>query len=383
MRTRKGGTSADVPGNILKSGLRTLGDIGSNVSAKVYSKLKSEAKGKARTIFVGEKMLEKVVFQLFEYDMESYAENHQLADFKFFNNLDPNKSYWLNFHGLHEVDLYEDLAKTICLDRLTVRQMLDTTQRPKVEEYDTYLFFSVKSILGIERGSMYIEQISFILTSNYVISFQEKPGDHFGHIRSKVRDKLGLVRHKSIDFLLVQLLDAVLDNYFETIDSINLQVGELEKTTLKDPKQSTLWQLEKHKKNTLLIKKSLMPFREALSNILNGKTRFIRSENEKYFHDLLNGCKNAMDEVESTYRNLESLTNIYFATLTHKGNETMKVLTTVATVFIPLTFIVGVYGMNFDNMPELHYRYGYFIIWGLMIAATLGMLLYFKLKKWL
>ncbi|MEQ8532482.1 MAG: CorA family divalent cation transporter, partial [Imperialibacter sp.] len=206
---------------------------------------------------------------------------------------------------------------------------------------------------------------------------------HFDHIRYKIREKLGMVRHRKSDFLLVQLLDAVLDNYFETIDAFNLIVAELEKEVLKDPTQSTLLKLEKYKKDTQLIKKSLMPFKEALTNILNGRTNFIENENEKYFHDLLNSCKNAMDEIESTSKSLESLANIYFSSLSQKMNETMKVLTTVATIFIPLTFIAGIYGMNFEYMPELKYRYGYFVVWGVMGAVLILMLLYFKRKKWL
>ncbi len=370
------------PDKILKAGLRTLGSLGS-LPFHVYSSQRSEAKGKSETVFIGRKKLEEVDMQLFEYNEHAYDEYQQMEDFSFFDNTKENHYYWLNFHGLHEVGLYQELAKKISLDRLTVRQMLDTTQRPKVEEYDRYLFFSVKSILRSESDALNIEQISFILTNNYVISLQEEKGDHFDHIRNKIRDKLGLIRYKQSDYLLVQLLDAVLDNYFETIDSLNVQVAELEKVCLNDPKQDALVMLEKCKKDTQLIKKALMPFKEALNHILNDRATFIRKENKKYFHDLLNSCANAMEEIDATYKSLESLTNIYFASLSHKMNETMKVLTTVATIFIPLTFIVGVYGMNFRHMPELNYQYGYFIIWGVMILIMVFMLFYFRRKRWL
>ncbi len=371
------------PDKILLAGLRTLGSIGDNLTFNLYSRAKSEAKGKAETVFIGKKKLEEVAIQLFEYDPNDCEEIDQPDDFDVLKKLKHEKSYWLNFHGLHEVSLYEELSKVMSFDRLMVRQMLDTTQRPKVEEYSEYLFFSVKSILQTEQKELNIEQISFILGANYIISLQEEKGDHFDHIRHKIREKLGMVRHKKSDFLLVQLLDAVLDNYFETIDSFNLIVSELEREVLKDPTQETLLKLEKYKKDTQLIKKSLMPFKEALTNILNGRTRFIQDENEKYFHDLLNSCKSATDEIESTSKNLESLTNIYFSSLSQKMNETMKVLTTVATIFIPLTFIAGIYGMNFEYMPELKYRYGYFVVWGVMGAVLLFMLFYFKRKKWL
>lgn len=371
------------PDKVLLQGLRTLGSIGDNLNFNLYSKAKSESKGKAETVFIGKKKLEKVSAQLFEYDSATCEETEPTNDFSELAALHPDKSYWLNFHGLHDVSLYEELSGVMSLDRLTTRQMLDTTQRPKVQEYEHYLFFSVKSILDTESHQLNIEQISFILGKNYVVSLQEEEGDHFGHIRNKIREKVGLIRHQKCDFLLVQLLDAVLDNYFETIDSFNLTVSELEKEVLSNPTQKTLLKLEKYKKDTQLIKKSLMPFKEALTNILNGRTSFIQTENEKYFHDLLNSCKSATEEVESTGKSLESLTNIYFSSLSQKMNETMKVLTTVSTIFIPLTFIVGVYGMNFDYMPELRYRNGYFVVWGVMAAILVVMLMYFKRKKWL
>jgi len=174
-----------------------------------------------------------------------------------------------------------------------------------------------------------------------------------------------------------------LHNYFETIDLINHEVAQLEAETLLNPTRNTLLLIEKNKKNVEIIKKSLSPFREALSNIIKDRTEYISKGSKKYFRDLNNSCSYAIEEVNSTYNSLEGLTNIYFASLSHKMNETMKVLTTVATIFIPLTFIAGIYGMNFENMPELKWRYGYFGIWGVMITVLIGMIIYFKRKKWL
>ena len=382
MKSRKNVLAITRPDKMIMAGLKSLGNLGEHFVTGAYSRQRSQAKGNSETVFIGKKKLEQVAFQLFEYDEHSYEESAP-EDFGFFDKLDPSKYYWLNFHGLHEVGLYQDLAKKILLDRLTVRQMLDTTQRPKVEEYERYLFFSVKSILHSEVDELNIEQISFVLSSNYVISFQEEVSDHFDHIRNKIRDKLGLIRSKQSDYLLVQLLDAVLDNYFETIDTLNVKVAALEKICLKSPKQDTLLMLEKRKRETQVIKKSLMPFKEALTHILNDRGAFIRKENKKYFRDLLNNSSSAMEEIDATSKSLESLTNIYFASLSHKMNEAMKVLTTVATIFIPLTFIVGVYGMNFENMPELEYRYGYFVTWGVMGIIVILMLVFFRRKNWL
>ncbi len=292
-------------------------------------------------------------------------------------------NYWLNVHGIHEVDLVEKIGQTLNLERLTIRQLLDTTQRPKVDDYDDYVFFSVNSILKNESQQLNIEHLSFVLGKNYVLSFQEELGDHFDHIRYKMRENLGLVRKRECDFLLFQMLDAILDNYFETIDIINHEVTLVEKETISNPKQSTLLLIEKNKKDVDKIKKSLSPFKEALTNILKDRTHFINKRNRKYYRDLKNSCMNAIEEANATYTALESLTNIYFSSLSQKMNETMKVLTTVATIFIPLTFIAGIYGMNFEHMPELKWRYGYYTIWGVMIGVMIGMVIYFRRKKWL
>ncbi|HMV44505.1 MAG TPA: magnesium/cobalt transporter CorA [Leptospiraceae bacterium] len=374
------------PDEVLLKSLRSLTEMTGSItgiSFKSYSKLKSEAKGKSEFTFIGEKKVEEVKLQLFQYNEKEFTETKEITDYELVDSQNQSSNYWLNLHGIHDVKLIESIAQKLNLENLTVRQVIDTTQRPKMEDYDHYIFFSIKSILLDELDRLDIEQLSFVLSKNYLVSFQEKVGDHFNFIRQRMRDNLGLVRKKECDFLLFQLLDAILDNYFETLDAINQEVGLIEKQTLTNPKQSTLLLIEKNKKNVSKIKKSLAPFKEALTNILQDRSHFINEGNQKYFRDLTNSCSNAIEEANATYSALESLTNIYFSSLSQKMNETMKVLTTVATIFIPLTFIVGVYGMNFENMPELKWQYGYFGVWGIMITTLFGMIFYFKKKKWL
>ncbi|MDH4057264.1 MAG: magnesium/cobalt transporter CorA [Cyclobacteriaceae bacterium] len=374
------------PDEVLLKSLRSLTNITGSITGinfNFYSRLKSEAKAKSELTFIGEKKVEEVNLQLFAYNENNCTESEKMSDYKLIDISDQNTNYWLNLHGIHDVDLMEEIGNALQLERLTVRQLIDTTQRPKVDDYDDYVHFSIKSIQKGDDQHLKIEQLSFVMGKNFVVSFQEEPGDHFDHIRIKMRDNLGRIRKRECDFLLAQLLDAILDNYFETMDHINHEVALLEKETLINPKQSTLLLIEKNKKDVDKIKKSLTPFKEALTNILKDRTRFITKRNRKYFRDLRNSCTNAIEEANATLTALESLTNIYFSTLSHKMNETMKVLTTVATIFIPLTFIAGIYGMNFENMPELKWRYGYFAIWGVMLAVLGGMILYFRRKKWL
>lgn len=374
------------PDEVLLKSLRSLTNITGSITGinfNFYSKLKSEAKGKSELTFIGEKKMEEVKLQLFSYNEDNCIEKDAVSDFSVINSTDTTENYWLNIHGIHDVALIETIGKAMQFERLTVRQVVDTTQRPKVDDYEEYIFFSIKSILKDEDQQLNIEQLSFVMGKNYVVSFQEEISDHFDHIRHKLRENLGLIRKRSSDFLLSQLLDAILDNYFETLDHINHEVTLIEKETIINPKQSTLLLIEKNKKDVDKIKKSLSPFKEALTNIMKDRTQFIGKKNRKYFRDLKNSCTNAIEEANASYAALESLANIYFSSLSQKMNETMKVLTTVATIFIPLTFIAGIYGMNFQYMPELSWRYGYFFIWGVMIAILLGMIIYFKKKKWL
>lgn len=374
------------PDKIILQGIKSLTNITGSITGidfNFYSRIKSEAKGKSELTFIGKKKMEEVRLQLFKYNNKEYIESSGINDFEKIEKEDTSNNYWLNLHGIHDVDLMEKIGKSLALERLTIRHLIDTTQRPKVDDYDDYIFFSVKSILKNEENQLKIEQLSFVLGKNYVLSFQEEKGDHFDHIRNKLREDLGLIRKRECDFLLFQLLDAILDNYFETLDLINHEVTLVEKETILNPKQSTLLLIEKNKKDVDKIKKSLSPFKEALTNILKDRTHFIDKKNRKYFRDLKNSCTNAIEEANATYAALESLTNIYFSSLSQKMNETMKVLTTVATIFIPLTFIAGIYGMNFENMPELKWKYGYFIIWGIMFIVLGGMIVYFKRKKWL
>ena len=371
------------PDEVLLKSLRSLTGSITGIDFNFYSKLKSESKGKSEFTFIGEKKVEEVKLQLFTYNEDVCNETCDKADYERIDKNLLNNNYWLNLHGIHDVNLIETICNTLGMESLTVKQIVDTTQRPKMEDYDDYIFFSIKSISKNDFNQLYIEQLSFVLGKNYLISFQEEVGDHFNYIRQRMRDNLGLVRKKECDFLLFQLLDAILDNYFETLETINHEIAFIEKQTLTNPKQSTLLLIEKNKKDVSKIKKSIAPFKEALTNILQDRTHFLNKGNRKYFRDLSNSCSNAIEEANSTYSALESLTNIYFSSLSQKMNETMKVLTTVAMIFIPLTFIAGIYGMNFENMPELKWEYGYFGVWGIMLLVLFGMIYYFKKKKWL
>lgn len=365
------------PDKMLLTGLKAVGN-------SLYSLQKSEAKGLAQLTFIGEKKASKVESQLFAYNKEDIHEREGIKNFRSLAEPEKDKVHWLNFHGLHDVEYFEKLSKVFQLDRLTLRQILDTTQRPKVDEFSNYLFFNIKSVLKVENGhELEIEQLSFVLFDDMLISFQEKDGDHFDYIRKKIREDLGMIRKRTANYLLIQLMDSILDNYFETVDSIIKDLTEIERNVIRDPNPDSLLIIEKQKRQLQILKSSLLPFSEAINTILNGKTRFIQEDNIKYLKDLKSSCSAALDEIDATNNSLESIRNIYFASLSQKMNETMKVLTLTATIFIPLTFVAGIYGMNFEYMPELQYKYGYFIVLGAMGILLIGMVIFFKIKKWL
>lgn len=367
------------PDKLLVQGFHSL----SSMAHSLYSLQKQEAKANAELTHIGEKKIDQVESQLYKFNEESNTIKTDLKDFDFLATPDKGHNYWLNFHGIHNVDLIEKVGNKIGLERLTLRQILDTTQRPKLEQYERYLFISIKSTTISKMGSLEVEQISFVLGKHFVITFQELIGDHFDDIRDKMQNNVGFIRKKSCDYLLNQLLDAILDNSFETIENMNQEVSDLEKEIYSQPTQSSLIKLESLKAAAQSLKKSLNPMKEALQSLLNYDSVFTKKENLKFFKDLASSTTTAIEEADTLLRSLEALSNIYFASLSQNMNEVMKVLTIVATIFIPLTFIAGIYGMNFENMPELRYHNGYFIAWGVMILMCIGMIIYFKKKKWI
>ncbi len=367
------------PDKILASGLKSL----TQLSSGLYSHEKTRAKGLAEITFIGEKKITEVKNQRYMFDQDGYALESDFKDYASLGSWASDKTYWLNTHGLHDVNNIQEIANNTDLDRLTIRQILDTTLRPKVEEYNHYLFFSIKSILKRSESELVIENLSFVLSTNYVLSFQEQEGDHFDYIRNKIETGIGLIRKNDADYLLCQLLDAILDNYFETIESLNGDLEELEAELLRKPTQQTIVHIEGVKQVAEMIKKSLGPIKESLRVIENSGTKFIRKKNKKYYTNLINTCQAASEEIGATLNTLDSLTNIYFSSLSQKMNETMKVLSIVATIFIPLTFIAGIYGMNFENMPELSNPSGYFYTLGAMGVILILMLIFFRWKRWL
>ena len=328
----------------------------------------------------------KTEIQLFCYDTNELIEYNEFHVSQLDKCIDLSKVNWLNVHGLNETETIKSIGDFLKVDSFMLSDILNTTKRTKIDEYHDVLFFNIKSLLPSTDDKINVEQISFLLKKDVLVSFQEKRSDFFMHIRERIRTHSGIVRDKRADYLLYLLLDAVMENFYITIENEEDKVEELINLSKTNSKPEILEHVERHRDNFNFLKRSIIPLRDSLYSIKSMKDddvfNAIEHENYSFFSRLHQKCLELLEQIDYDLTALESASNYYFASQSHKMNEVMKTLTVVSVFFMPLTFIVGVYGMNFDNMPELHWKYGYFIILGIMLVLLLGMIYYFKKRKW-
>ncbi len=329
----------------------------------------------------------KTQLQLFVYDDLTLEEFNDFKSSEISKHIINNKVNWVNIHGLNDIEKIKSIGDCFHIDQFMLGDILNTTKRTKLEEHKDVLFFNIKSLLpSKDNKTISVEQISFILKDNLLLSFQEKKSDFFNHIRERIRTHSGIVRTQKADYLLYLLLDAIMENFYITIENEEDSVEELINLAKTSTNQDILVQVEKHRDDFNFLKRSLIPLRDSLYSIksIKGDEIFevIESKNFTFFDRLHQKTLELLEQIEYDLTTLESVSNFYFSTQSHKMNEVMKTLTVVSVFFMPLTFIVGVYGMNFDNMPELHWKYGYFVIIGCMFLLLLAMIYYFKKKKW-
>ncbi|KLT69871.1 MULTISPECIES: magnesium/cobalt transporter CorA [Flavobacterium] len=325
--------------------------------------------------------------QLFVYDDADVIEYEKFSILALNTCVDYTKNNWLNIHGLNDINLIKTIGAHFKVDDFLLADILNTTKRTKLQEQQDILFFNIKSILPSEYSdNISVEQISFILKDNVLISFQEKRSDFFTHIRERLRTHSGIVRTKKVDYLLYLLLDAVMENFYITLEDEEDKVEELINETKKEARPIILEKIENHRDNLNFLKRSIIPLRDSLyylksikdDNTDNG----IEKETFNFFIRLHQKSLELLEQIESDMSSLESASNFYFSEQSRKMNEIMKTLTIISAIFIPLTFIVGVYGMNFDNMPELRYKYGYHYVMIAMFFLVIGLIVYFKKRRW-
>ncbi len=333
-------------------------------------------------VYSGELHTDKVKITLIEYNETQLIEKEYFNIEDCINNFDPTMVKWINVDGVHDVALIEKIGKQFDIHPLTLEDIANTNQRPKFEDYDSYLVSIMKMIYY--DGELHSEQLSVVLMEGMVISFQEAHGgDAFDIIRTRIRMGKGRIRKMGADYLAYALIDAVVDCYFAILEKIGDRIEYLEDGLIADPNKETMQQLHNMKREMIFVRKAVWPMRELINNLERSETELIKPSTDIYLRDLHDHAVRVIDTVE-TYRDLLSgMMDIYLSSVSNRMNEIMKVLTIITTLFVPVTFIAGVYGMNFDYMPELRSRYGYAILWVIMLSIILSLLFYFRKKKWL
>ncbi len=321
-----------------------------------------------------------------EYNLENYKTHifPKLLDFQF--KLDPDKTYWLNIDGIHEPKVIETAGKIFDLHPLVMEDILNSQQKPKFEYYnDNQLFITLKMIeYNPHTGEIEVEHLSFILGKNYLISFQEERSrDIFEAITTRLKTSAGKTRKNGADYLLYSLMDLVVDNYFTVLEQISENIERLEDTIIKTTRQKSMTEIYSMKRELMLMRKVIFPLREMLSNLIREDAPLITANTVLYLRDVHDHVSQVIETIDSYRELVASLMDLYLSQAGNRMNNVMKVLTVISVIFMPLTFIAGIYGMNFDNIPELHWHNGYYYVWGFMIILVLGMLIYFKRKDWL
>ncbi len=333
-------------------------------------------------VLIGSHREERVTIELIDYSEDTVAET-EVIDVEFLKeSLETATVSWVNINGIHNTDAIAAIGKVYGIHNLVLEDILNTDHRPKVELFEDHVFFTMKMMWYNEENELEKEQISIVFGKPYVLCFQERKGDIFDPIRERIRENSGLVRKKGTDYLVYRLIDTVVDNYFIIIERIEERVEDLEELITADSDDDHTRSIQHLKREIITLKRALLPLREAVSGLEKGVTDLVHQDNEKYFRDVFDHLIQMADNLENNREVLSGLMDMQMANMSNRMNQVMKVLTVIATIFIPLTFIAGIYGMNFDNMPELHFKYGYYVVWGVMLLVFILMLVYFRRKKW-
>lgn len=290
---------------------------------------------------------------------------------------------WLNITGVHDISLIRQIGKIFSIHSLALEDIVTTTQRPKVESYPDHLLIFMRMAYLSSEGRINYEQISLLLANSYVICFQELPGDVFDTLRSRLRSGNERLRKHGADYLAYCIMDAIVDRYFTILEHVGDKLEEYDEKALISYEDFSLEEIHILKKEVYSLRKAVLPLRELLSSLRSLESEKIRQETYVYFRDLVDHVLQVNDQIDSSREWLNSITDLYMSQLSNRINQIMKVITVLASIFIPLTFITSLYGMNFEYMPELSFRYSYFILLGVMTVISAVVIIYFKKIKWL
>ena len=351
-----------------------------------YSRRKSEKAGlpPGSLVHIGEQRPEAVQLRLMDYDGEGLRERQLARIEEAFAFGETPVVTWIDIDGLHDIEVVRKIGDEFGIHPLVQEDLLNATQRPKVEDHGSYLFIVAKMIHCGGNGRIESEQLSLVVGPNYVISFQEKAGgDIFEAVRERLRHSRGRIRQSGADYLAYTLLDTTADHYFVALEELGDQLEGLEDLLLEKPERNVLQSIQQVRRDVLFIRQAAWPLREVVNHLHREASALVAQETQLYLRDIYDHLVQMIDTVELYRDMVVGLLDLYLFNLSNRMNEVMKVLTIFTSIFIPLTFIVGVYGMNFHHMPELDLPWAYPMLWAVMIAIGVGMVFFFRRKKWL
>ncbi len=334
-------------------------------------------------LFRGRQKTDEITLRIIDYDSENLEENainkvQEALEFQ-----EKNTVTWLNVDGLHNASIMEEISKGFNLDSLVLAEVMNTRTRPKVVEHQNCIFISIKMLQQhSETDLLNFENLSLIITKSVLISFQEKKGDVFEPVRERIRKQKKRIRNSGTDYLAFALLDVVIDNYIYVISVLGEKIESLEDDLAIEPKQSLIYEINNYKRELNFLRKSIKPAKEMIFALSKIESNLIDESSYIHFKELQDNINQANDATDSYREILSDQLNIFHTTISGKLNDIMKFLTIFSVIFIPITFIAGIYGTNFDVVPELHYKYSYFIMWGVILTIAIGMLVYFRKRKW-
>jgi magnesium transporter len=335
-------------------------------------------------VYIGERKTDKVTISILNYDEMQFQEKEAKTVEECFSFKDKPTVTWIDVDGVHELEILEKLGNCFGLHSLVLEDVLNTDQRPKIEDFGDYLYIVLKMIYYDDKNNETIaEQISLIIGLNFVISFQEGRGDVFDPVKERIRSGKGNIRKWGSDYLAYSLIDTIVDNYFTIVEKLGEKIEDAEEELVTNPTSQTLQSIHNLKKEMMFLRKSVWPLREVVSSLERGESALIKETTFVYFRDVYDHTIQVADTIETLRDMLSSMLDIYLSSVSNRLNAVMKVLTIIATIFIPLTFVVGIYGMNFKNMPELEWHWGYYIVLFIMVVIVVLMIIYFKKKKWI
>ena len=370
----------EVPKTIIEAPINLLKQLTPKRKKKTSSKIGLPP---GSIVYLGEKKVDKVTIKVTEYD-EAGAETYEI---KSVEEIDPftdtPQVTWVSVCGLHETEFLKQVGEKFKIHPLVLEDILNTDTRPKIEITDDYLFIVMKlMIFNPEQKILETEQVSFILGKGFLFSFSERTDEIFNPVRDRITSQLGKIRKRGGDYLLYALMDIVVDNYFLALEKTEERIELLDDEVINNPDQSQIQSIYNLRNLLLTIRKSFWPSREIVNQLIKDDSDLLDESIEPYLRDLYDHTIHINETVEQQREITNSLMEIYLSMMSNKMNEVMKVLTVIATIFIPLTFIVGIYGMNFKYMPELDWPWAYFAVWGVMIAVVIAMVVYFRRKNW-